>query len=148
MILTIHQVNEGTVFSTSLLDLNTSSQEEDDALDAFVKEAVIDPSTISTNTLNRIRMIYPPNSTANGAPYSTGNSLFDRAAAWYTDNMFLAPRRLLFEKAALSGQKLFAYHFAELYPGSNPVLGGGVFHLLGNTRYSYFHQYHTDPNLL
>lgn len=85
---------------------------------------MIDPSKITNSTLDRIHELYPANSTMNGAPHATGDSLFDRAAAWYTDNMFLGPRRLLFDKAASLEHKLFAYHFAEVYPGSNPTLGG------------------------
>ena len=99
-------------------------EEEDDAFDNFIRNLLIDPSTVTNTTMSRIRGLYPANSTQNGAPHATGNSLFDRAAAWYTDNMFLGPRRLLFDRAAILGQKLFAYHFAEFYPGGNPTLGG------------------------
>ncbi|KAK7686724.1 hypothetical protein QCA50_010324 [Cerrena zonata] len=124
-------VNEGTIFSTSLLNLNVAPEEEDGAFDNFIKALLIDPSTVTNSTLSRIHELYPANSTQNGAPHATGNSLFDRAAAWYTDNMFLAPRRLFFDRAASLGQRLFAYHFAELYPESNPTLSNptlGVTH--------------------
>ena len=107
-----------------MLNAHVSPEEEDDAFDNFIRNLLIDPSTITNTTMSRIRELYPANSTQNGAPHATGNSLFDRAAAWYTDNMFLSPRRLLFDKAATLGQKLFAYHFAEFYPGGNPTLGG------------------------
>ena len=79
--------------------------------------------------MSRIRGLYPANSTQNGAPHATGNSLFDRAAAWYTDNMFLAPRRLFFDKAAHT-QPLFGYYFTEFFPGGNETLGGEREHLI------------------
>ncbi|KAJ6487225.1 hypothetical protein C8R47DRAFT_1128095 [Mycena vitilis] len=60
-----------------------------------------------------------------GAPYITGDSLFDRVESWYTDAMFLAPRRL-FCAAAAPLQRLFGYHFAEFINGTSPILG--VFH--------------------
>ena len=66
---------------------------------------------------------YPANDSSLGGVFNTGDSLFDRAEAWYTDNMYLSPRRLLFGKAAPM-QPLFAYFFTEFIPGQDPVRGG------------------------
>jgi hypothetical protein len=67
--------------------------------------------------------LFPANDPTLGAPFNTGDSLFDRAEAWYTDLMFLTPRRSFFQRAA-SLQKMFAYYFREFIPGSDPALGG------------------------
>ncbi|CAL1694183.1 unnamed protein product [Somion occarium] len=118
--------NEGTTFSTTLRNLGIPPEQEDAAFDDFIRRLMIDPTQLTTNTFNRIHELFPANSTANGAPFATGDSLFDRAEQWYTDNMYLGPRRLLFNKAATRGQKLFAYAFREFIPGNDPTLG--VFH--------------------
>ncbi|CAL1694184.1 unnamed protein product [Somion occarium] len=119
-------LNKGTVFSESLLNRDIPSDQEDAAFDNFIRELMIDPAPITNDTLKRIHQLYPANSSANGAPFATGDSLFDRAEAWYTDNMYLGPRRLLFNKAATLGQTLFTYSFREQLPGASPTLG--VFH--------------------
>ena len=74
--------------------------------------------------------LWPANDTALGPSFDTtgGDVLFDRAEAWYTDEMFLAPRRLLIDKAS-SLQPTFAYYFAELIPGNDPSLGGNYRYL-------------------
>ena len=76
--------------------------------------------------LDKFHKLYPANDSSLGGRFNTGQSLFDRAEAWYTDIMFLAPRRLFFNKAAAT-QTLFAYFFNEFIPGSDPVLGGEFF---------------------
>ena len=73
--------------------------------------------------MNRIFELYPVNDTSLGAPFNTGDSLFDRAAAWYGDNMFLAPRRFFFDRAA-DKMPMRAYHFREFLPG-DPIIDGG-----------------------
>jgi carboxylesterase type B len=88
-----------------------------------VRDLLIDPSTVENSTFNTINQLYPVNDTLLGGPFHTGDDLFDRAEAWYSDNMFLAPRRLLFNEAA-SLQPLFAYFFTEFIPGNNRTLGG------------------------
>ncbi|KAI0639960.1 alpha/beta-hydrolase [Trametes polyzona] len=118
-------LNEGTLFSRSVRNLHTPLAQENATFDTFIKNLFIDPSTITQNVLNTINSLYPPNDPANGAPFNTGDSLFDRAEAWYTDNMYLSARRLLFNKAA-SLQPLFGYSFREQIPGQDPSLG--VFH--------------------
>ncbi|KAI0081104.1 alpha/beta-hydrolase [Panus rudis PR-1116 ss-1] len=118
--------NEGTTFSGSVRGLGLSGAAEDEAFDNFIRDLLIDPAPVTSDVLTSIRQLYPANSSANGAPFSTGDSLFDRAEAWYTDNMYLGPRRLLFDRAAEFGQTLFAYAFRELIPSNDPSLG--VFH--------------------
>ncbi|KAI0081105.1 alpha/beta-hydrolase [Panus rudis PR-1116 ss-1] len=119
-------VNEGTEFAQAVRNLSTPPELENDAFDKYIRDLMIDPAPITSHVLNKIHELYPANDPANGAPFNTGDSLYDRADAWYTDNMFLAPRRLLFNKAAELGQKLFAYYFTEFIPGNDPSLG--VFH--------------------
>ncbi|KAK7686725.1 hypothetical protein QCA50_010325 [Cerrena zonata] len=119
--------NEGAGFSQTLFGLGVAPEQEDAAFDDFIHRLLIDPTTVTQATLNRIHELYPANSSANGAPFATGDSLFDRAEAWYTDNMYKGPRRLLFNKAAQVGNKnLFAYAFREFIPGNDPTMG--VFH--------------------
>ncbi|TBU54913.1 alpha/beta-hydrolase [Dichomitus squalens] len=118
-------LNEGTTFSQSVRNLSVPSSEEDAAFDTFIQELLIDPSTVTQDVYDTINTLYPANDSSLGAPFNTGDSLYDRAEAWYSDNMFLSPRRLLFNKAA-SLQPLFGYFFAEFIPGQDPSLG--VFH--------------------
>ncbi|EMD42187.1 hypothetical protein CERSUDRAFT_110727 [Gelatoporia subvermispora B] len=118
-------LNEGTLFSESVLGLNVPPSNESNVLDQFIKDLLVDPSQVTQDVLDEINTLYPANDSSLGGPFNTGDSLFDRAEAWYTDNMFLAPRRLLFDKAAPL-QKLYAYYFTEFIPGDPPELG--VFH--------------------
>lgn len=96
---------------------------EDQAFDAFIGKLILDNRTLTSDVLRRFHELYPANSTANGGPFHTGDSLFDRGEQWYGDNMFLAARRLFFDRAA-SLQPLFAYHFREFIPGNDITLGG------------------------
>jgi hypothetical protein len=100
-----------------------SGAEEDARLDQFIGDLILDNRTLTPDVLDEIHRLYPANDSSLGGRFNTGDSLFDRAAAWYTDNMFLAPRRLFFNKAA-SSQKLFAYFFNEFFPGDDPANGG------------------------
>lgn len=120
----ILQLNEGNTFSTSLLNLRLAGQAQEDRFKTFIRDLVIDDSTLTEDVLTTMLGLYPANDPALGAPFNTGDSLFDRGAAWYTGNMFLGPRRDLFKHAAHRGQKLFGYHFQEFIPGGDPVLGG------------------------
>ncbi|KAK7044085.1 hypothetical protein VNI00_007801 [Paramarasmius palmivorus] len=115
-------VNEGTTFSTTLRNRGLSGALENDAFAAFIRDLFINNSTITDDVVDRIITMWPANDPSLGAPFNTGDSLFDRAEAWYGDEMFLAPRRLFFQKGSPS-QPMFAYRFAEFIPGNNPVLG-------------------------
>lgn len=106
-----------------MLGVSVPPAEESDAFDTFIRNLLIDPSTVTNDTFDTLNKLYPANDSSLGAPFNTGDSLFDRAEAWYTDNMFLSPRRLLFEAAA-PHQPLYAYFFTEFIPGNNPTLGG------------------------
>ncbi|KAJ4480139.1 alpha/beta-hydrolase [Lentinula aciculospora] len=117
--------NEGTTFSESVEGLNLTGAAQDEAFIKFIGHLVIDNSTLTTDLYNKILALWPANDPLLGAPFNTGDSLFDRAEAWYTDQMFLSARRLFFENAA-SLQPMFAYYFREFIPGQNPALG--VFH--------------------
>ncbi|KAK0470133.1 alpha/beta-hydrolase [Desarmillaria tabescens] len=115
-------VNEGATFSVSLLGLNISASDEDAAFDNFVNHLVIDNSTLTPDLFAELHQLWPANDSSLGAPFNTGDSLFDRGEAWYTDEMFLSPRRLFFEHAS-SLQPMYAYYFREFIPGNNPVFG-------------------------
>ncbi|CDO73084.1 hypothetical protein BN946_scf185007.g138 [Trametes cinnabarina] len=119
------ELNEGTIFSQAVRNLSVPSAQENAAFDTFIKELLIDPSTVTQDVFDTINKLFPANDSSLGGPFNTGDSLFDRAEAWYTDNMYLGPRRLFFDKAA-STQPLYAYHFREFIPGQDPTLG--VFH--------------------
>ncbi|KAL9714427.1 hypothetical protein Ac2012v2_002742 [Leucoagaricus gongylophorus] len=118
-------VNEGTTFSTVLRNLGLTGQEQDAAFDNYVRNLVIDNTTITQDVLDRFKELFPENDCTLGAPFNTGDSLFDRGEAWYTVEMFLSVRRLFFEHGA-SHQPMFAYYFTEFIPGGDPTLG--VFH--------------------
>ncbi|KAF9007551.1 alpha/beta-hydrolase [Cyathus striatus] len=111
-------LNEGTTFSGSVANLRLSGAKEDAAFDNFVNNLLIDNSTLTPDVLAEFRTLFPANDSAQGTPFNTGDSLFDRAAAWYGDEMFLAPRRMFFEHAS-SLQPTFGYHFREFIPGDN-----------------------------
>ena len=114
------------MFSQAVRNLHTPPAQEDAAFVQFIQELLIDPSTVQRSTFNTILELYPANDSSLGCPFNTGDSLFDRAEAWYTDNMYLAARRLLFQQAAPL-QPLFAYFFREFIPGNDPTLGGELF---------------------
>ncbi|KAK0204500.1 alpha/beta-hydrolase [Desarmillaria ectypa] len=115
-------VNEGTTFSTSLRGLNISASDEAAAFDNFVNHLVIDNSTLTPDLFSEFHQLWPANDSSLGSPFNTGDSLFDRGEAWYTDEMFLSPRRLFFEHAS-SLQPMYAYYFREFIPGNSPELG-------------------------
>ncbi|KIK53320.1 hypothetical protein GYMLUDRAFT_265047 [Collybiopsis luxurians FD-317 M1] len=118
-------LNEGTRFSTSLLGLNLTGRAQDEAFVNFIGNLFIDNSTITQDVYDEILSMWPANDPLLGGPFHTGDSLFDRAEAWYGNEMFVAPRRLFFENAA-ELQNVFAYWFKEFIPGNNVTLG--VFH--------------------
>ncbi len=104
-------------------NVTVAPDDETAAFDTFLKKLFIDPSTISQDVFDTINKLYPANDSSLGGAFNTGDSLFDRAEAWYTDNQYLSPRRLLFHKAAPL-QPLFAYFFKEFIPGQDPTNGG------------------------
>ena len=107
------QLNEGTIFSRVIFNISTPPTQEDAAFTTFIQELLVDPSTVTQSTFDTIHALYPANDSSLGGAFNTGDSLFDRGEAWYSDNMYLAPRRRLFDKAAAL-QPLFAYFFTEL----------------------------------
>ncbi|KAF7799228.1 hypothetical protein EIP86_010460 [Pleurotus ostreatoroseus] len=118
-------LNEGTIFAQVVRNAGVPPAEEDAAFTTYIQELLVDPSTVLHSTFTTIHKLYPANDSSLGGAFNTGDSLFDRAEAWYTDNMYLAPRRFLFEKAAPL-QPLFTYFFMEFIPGNDP--SEGVFH--------------------
>ncbi|KAF4615680.1 hypothetical protein D9613_012495 [Agrocybe pediades] len=118
-------LNEGTFFTTTLRKLGLSGDAETEAFKAFINGLVIDNSTLTSDVIDKLVSFYPANDPSLGAPFNTGDSLFDRAAAWYTDQNFLAVRRSFFQRAS-SLQPMFAYHFAEFIPGND--IAAGVTH--------------------
>ncbi|PFH47254.1 hypothetical protein AMATHDRAFT_152568 [Amanita thiersii Skay4041] len=115
-------LNEGNGFAVSVEGLRLSGTAENDALDNFIGHLVIDNSTITQDIHDEINRLWPANDTTLGAPFNTGDSLYDRSAAWYTSEMFLAPRRFFFDHAA-SVMPLFGYFFTEFIPGNPITLG-------------------------
>jgi len=115
-------LNEGNGFSVSVRNLGLSGAAEAAAFNNFIGHLVIDNSTITSDVVDEFETLFPANDSLLGAPFNTGDSLFDRAAAWYTDIMFLGPRRLFFQHAA-SLQPMFGYYFREFIPGDDVSLG-------------------------
>ena len=93
------------------------------AFDNFIGHLVIDNSSLTSDVLDGFHSHFPANDLSLGAPFATGDSLFDRAEAWYTDIMFLSPRRFFFQHGSPL-QPMFAYYFGEFIPGNNISLGG------------------------
>ncbi|KAF4571165.1 hypothetical protein EYR36_008493 [Pleurotus pulmonarius] len=122
-------INEGTTFSGSVRNLRVPAEEEDAAFDNFIDRLAIDNSTYTSDVFDGIHSHFPADDSSLGAPFNTGDSLFDRAESWYTVQNYLGPRRLFFENAA-SRQPMFAYYFKEFIPGNDPALGGTYFHNL------------------
>ena len=104
-----------------MFGLGLSGSAEDAAFKQFIKASQIDESKITERTLDDIVNFYPANTTQ--LQFTTGDSLFDRAAAWYADSMFLASRRR-FTAAAAKLQPVYTYYFTEFIPGDSPKLGG------------------------
>lgn len=115
-------LNEGSIFSETLIGLSLTGEAEDNALRRFVLDTLVDDSPVTTDLLDAIVALYPANDSSLGAPFNTGDSLFDRGSAWYGDNMFLSSRRR-FSEAAAPLQPAFAYFFSEFIPGNSPFLG-------------------------
>ncbi|KDR66386.1 hypothetical protein GALMADRAFT_1159461 [Galerina marginata CBS 339.88] len=115
-------LNEGTGFSGSVHGLKLSGTAETDAFKNFIGHLVIDNSTLTNDVLNQIMTLFPANDPTLGGPFNTGDSLFDRSAAWYTDEMFLGPRRLFFQHGAAL-QPMFGYYFTEFIPGNSRTNG-------------------------
>ncbi|KDQ24812.1 hypothetical protein PLEOSDRAFT_1078816 [Pleurotus ostreatus PC15] len=118
-------VNEGATFTGSVRNLNLTGEAQDAALDNLIDHLVIDNSSLTGDVFNGIHALFRENDPTLGAPFNTGDSLFDRAEAWYTAQNYIGPRRLFFE-AGSSRQPMFAYYFREFIPGNDPSLG--VFH--------------------
>jgi len=89
---------------------------QDAAFQSFIGHLVIDNSTIKPDVYTKTLALSSANNPALGAPFNAGDSLFDRAEAWYTDN-FLSPPRNFFQQASLV-QPMFAYYFREFIPGT------------------------------
>ncbi|TFL04158.1 Alpha/Beta hydrolase protein [Pterulicium gracile] len=108
----------GTVVSTSFASPirghNLTGQAEDTAFTHFIRSALVDATLLTPETISTIHHLYPANDTTLGGRFNTGDSLFDRAAAWYTDTMFPGPRRMLWEQAAERGQRVWGFYYQEL----------------------------------
>ncbi|KAK7461950.1 hypothetical protein VKT23_008383 [Stygiomarasmius scandens] len=115
-------LNEGKSFSSTLLGLGLSGRAEDEAFVNFIGHLFIDNSTITPDVYETFLRMYPANDTSLDAPFNTGDSLYDRATAWYGNEMFLAARRLFVEHTSRL-QPTFAYFFTEFIPGNDPVRG-------------------------
>ncbi|PPR05964.1 hypothetical protein CVT24_004628 [Panaeolus cyanescens] len=116
-------VNEGTFFTGTVENLGISSVDAQTAMfQNFIINTVIDNSTLTPDLISNYERLYPANDPDEGAPFNTGDSLFDRASAWYTDQMFLSVRRNFFNHGS-SLQPMYAYYFGEFIPGNDPKLG-------------------------
>ncbi|KIJ67043.1 hypothetical protein HYDPIDRAFT_109031 [Hydnomerulius pinastri MD-312] len=118
-------LNEGTIFSQAVYNLSLPSSEQTAAFDGWMYKLLVDNSTLTLNIVAGIDTFFPVNDSTYGGAWHTGDMLFDRAESWYTDNMFLGPRRFFYEHGA-SLQPMWGYYFTEFIPGNNPALG--VYH--------------------
>jgi len=116
-------LNEGTHLSRFARNRTCSNISEEDAVfEAFIRALVLDGRTISDKTLSKLKELYPPHDPDAGGPFHTADPVFNRASAWYTDEMYLAPRRRFFKHAA-EKQPLYGYYFKEFLPGRDPEMG-------------------------
>ncbi|KAF8588273.1 alpha/beta-hydrolase [Ramaria rubella] len=119
-------LNDGTIFSQSVLGLpKMNASAETARFDEFIAENIPNDITLTSDVLDGFHKLYPANDPTLGGRFNTGDSLYDRSEAWFTDQMYLSARRFFFDNAATL-QPLFGYLFDEFYPGGNPDLG--VFH--------------------
>ncbi|KAI0317629.1 alpha/beta-hydrolase [Amylostereum chailletii] len=115
-------LNDGSIFATSLRNKNLTGAAQDSAFDAFVLASLIDTTQVTPDVLAKLHAVYPENDTSLGAPFNTGDSLFDRGSAFYGDDAYTASRRR-FLGSASGLQKTWGYFFKEFLPGGNPGLG-------------------------
>ncbi|KAF9223918.1 alpha beta-hydrolase [Gyrodon lividus] len=118
-------LNEGTTYSQAVYNLSLSSSEQTAAFNSWMSKLLVDNSTLTPNIVAGIDAFFPVNDSTYGGAWHTGDMLFDRAESWYTDNMFLAPRRFFYEHGAKL-QPMWGYFFTEFIPGNSPDLG--VYH--------------------
>jgi len=114
--------------------MNASAEQAQ--FDEFVIANAPADIVISKDVMKTLHGLYHQNDTSLGGRFNTGDSLFDRAEAWFTDQMYLSPRRFFFEHAA-GQQPLFGYLFDEFYPGADPNLGGNYWRLLKHSSLAY-----------
>ncbi|KAK0474297.1 alpha/beta-hydrolase [Armillaria luteobubalina] len=114
--------NIRTTFSMSLLGLDLSSNDQDAAFDNFVNEVLNLNRTLALDLFAELHQLWPANDLSLGAPLNTGDSLFDKREVWFTDKVFLAPRRLFLGHASAL-QPMYADYFREFIPGNNLELG-------------------------
>ena len=105
------------------MNQNLTGDAEDAAFDAYILAQLIETDKVTEDIFDALHKVYPQNDTSLGAPYNTGDSLFDRGSAFYGDYSYTASRRRFFTEAT-KFQPTWAYMFAELLPGSDPTLGG------------------------
>ncbi|KAF9231006.1 alpha beta-hydrolase [Melanogaster broomeanus] len=98
-------LNEGTTFSETLYNLSLPSSEQTAAFNSWMSKLLVDNSTLKSNIVAGIDNVFPVNDTT--------------AESWYTDNMFLAPRRFLYEHGA-ELQPMWGYYFTEFIPAMTP----------------------------
>ncbi|KAK7064430.1 carboxylic ester hydrolase [Favolaschia claudopus] len=117
--------NEGALrwFTGSLRNRSLVGEDEDEAFEEFIDRIIVDKSALTPDVYAKILSLYPANDTSLNAPFNTGDSLLDRGAACYGDLMFLSPRRHFFQYG-WPHQDMYAYHFREFVPGSDPGQGG------------------------
>jgi len=118
-------LNEGTRYSQALYNLSLPPSEQTSAFNNWMYELVVDNSTLTPNVVAGIDDFFPVNDSTYGGPWHTGDMLYDRAESWYTDIMYLSPRRFFYEHGA-SLQPMWGYYFTEFIPGTSPALG--VYH--------------------
>ncbi len=68
----------------SLLDLDLSDNRQNAAFDNFVNEVVNLNRTLTPDLFAGLQQLWPANDSSLGAPFNTGDSLFDRGEAWFT----------------------------------------------------------------
>ncbi|KAF5327028.1 hypothetical protein D9619_004786 [Psilocybe cf. subviscida] len=120
-------LNEGTFFTSSVRLRGLSGQAETDAFVNYIENLLVDNSTLTSDVINAFVAQYPANDPTAGAPFTTGDSLFDRTAAFYTNEMFLSVRRSFFQRAAAL-LPMFAYFYKEFIPGND--ITKGVIHAM------------------
>ncbi|KAF7360074.1 Carboxylic ester hydrolase [Mycena venus] len=119
--------NEGNfVIGTTFLDMTPQPpiDLEDTILGGFIAGQATNFKNVSQDTISKLLDLY-----AHPTDNLSNSTLFNRAAQFETDYLFLAPQRLFLKTASAEErqQDVWAYSFQQHLPGS-PDFFGGAFH--------------------
>ena len=81
------QLDNGTNHAQAVHSLNLSSSKKSTAFNNYISNLVIDNSLLTPDIVADIHKHYPAHDSTARGRFHTGDSLHDRAASWYTDEI-------------------------------------------------------------